>query len=638
MASKYDRLAKIIIQNVGGKSNVISLTHCITRLRFKLKDESKANTDFLKSTDGIVTVMKAGGQYQIVIGNQVSDVYNAVNAIGHFGEMSSNQEVASGKKTSIGAAMIDIISGIFQPILGVLCATGILKGLLALFVFLGWMNSAGGTYGVLYAVADGFFYFLPMILGYSAAEKFGGNKFIGLAIGGALCYPAMVNLSAGEALGTLFADTIFQTGYFASFLGIPILLPPSGYPSSVVPVILAVFFAVQLEKMWKKVIPDVLKLFFVPLLTLVITVPITYLVIGPISTFLCSLIGSFLGALFNIPVVGGLVAGVIVGAAWQVLVIFGLHWGIVALVLINISTLTYDYILPTSFAASFAQTAVVLAIFLKTKDKKLKNIALPAAISGFFGVTEPCIYGVTLPKKKPFVISCVAAAIGGGIIGYGGTKQYILGGLGIFGFPNFIGANDGTSVLWATVGVVVAIIIAFVFTMITYKNDDAPVKKNIDKAASPEPSKMEVIASPIVGTVKQLSKLDDKTFSSGVLGKGIAIVPSEGKVYAPCDGQVSNCIDTGHAIGILSNKGAEILIHIGMDTVKMNGDGFKTYVKKGDAITKGQLLIEFDIDKIKRAGFSTDTPVIVTNVDDYVEIVPTEAQTVAKGDPVITVL
>ena len=484
MASKYDGLARIIIQNVGGKSNVISLSHCITRLRFKLKDESKANTDILKNTDGIVTVMQSGGQYQIVIGNQVDDVFEAVNRIGKFGadsEIVDDEGNETGtfvpeKKMSAGAVLIDVISGVFHPVLGVLSAAGIIKGLLALFAFFKLIDTTSGAYMTWYSVADGFFYFLPIILGYTSAEKFKSNKFIGMAVGASLCYPDMVNLVTGKAIGTAFAGTIFQVSYYATFFGIPILIPDSKYPSTVVPIILAVFVASKLEHMWKKVIPDVIKLFIVPVLTLGIIVPLTYLVIGPVAQVLCSLIGAAFKAMYNLPVVGGLVAGLILGAIWQGLVIFGLHWGLVPLCMINYSSLGYDFILSPYFAASFAQTMVVLAIYLKTKDSKLKRIALPAFISGIFGVTEPCIYGVTLPKKKPFVISCIAASIGGGIIGFAGVKSYMMGGLGLFGLPSYIDAktNSAYSMYWVIIGTLVAMVIAFVMTFLTYHDEPVP--------------------------------------------------------------------------------------------------------------------------------------------------------------------
>lgn len=635
MASKYDGLARIIIQNVGGKSNVISLTHCITRLRFKLKDESKANTSVLKATDGIVTVMQSGGQYQVVIGNHVPDVFDVVMQIGGFTNEAASD--APKQKMGLGASLIDIISGVFQPILGVFAGVGIIKGILALMVFLGVTTTTGGTYGILYSVADGFFYFLPIILGYTAAQKFGCNKFIGMAIGSSLCYPAMVGLTAKAVIGTAFAGTMFATNYYSTFLGIPVLLPSSGYPSSVVPIIIAVYVAAKLEKFWKKLIPDVVKTFIVPVFTLSIVVPLTYLAIGPVSTILCSLIGSLFTSIYGLPVVGGLIAGLVLGAVWQILVIFGLHWGLVPLMIINFATLKYDFILTPYFAASFAQSMVVLAIIFRTKDKKLKEIAIPAFISGMFGVTEPAIYGITLPKKKPFVISCIGASIGGGVIGFMGCKSFALGGLGLFGLPNFIDTStkDAYSMVWVIIGTVVAMAVAFILTMIMYK-DEAPSEVSVSKGTKTVNN--EVIVSPLKGQVKELSEVEDEAFSTGALGLGIAIMPAEGKLYAPCDGEITTFFKTGHAIGLLSKGGAEVLIHVGVDTVKLNGDGFTPKAAQGDIVKKGQLLLEFDIDKITKAGYSVITPIIISNMDDYSDVIPTDAKNTEVGNTIITVL
>ena len=482
MPSKYDGLARIIIQNVGGKSNINSVAHCITRLRFKLKDESKANKDVLEATDGVIKVMQSGGQYQVVIGNNVADVYDAVLEVGHFqgagtvdedGNAVDDGESDGGKKSPV-SILIDMISGVIQPTLGVLAATGIIKGLLALFSFLNILPATSGTYQVLYAVGDGFFYFLPIILGYTAAKKFKMNEFIGIA----LCYPAMVNITGGEVLGTLFAGTAFEMSYYTTFLGIPVIMPASGYTSSVVPIIIACALGAMLEKWLRKVIPDVIKLFVVPFLTLVVMVPLTYLVIGPIATILCNLLTAIFSVIYGIPVVGGLIAGVLIGASCQVLVIFGLHWGLVPLGLINYATLGYDFILSPYFCVSFAQTFVVLAMLLKTRDDKLKKIALPAFISGIFGVTEPAIYGVTLPKKKPFIYSCIGGAIGGGFIGFVGARSYTMGGLGLFGLPSYIDTVGDTgiqSLIYVVIGTVIASVIGFVLTWVLYK--DEPAKK-----------------------------------------------------------------------------------------------------------------------------------------------------------------
>lgn len=485
MASKYDGLARIIIQNVGGKSNIISVAHCITRLRFKLKDESKANKEVLESTDGVIKVMQAGGQYQVVIGNQVNDVYDAVLEVGHLAaagavdeEGNAVEETSGGGKKSPVSLCIDVISGTLQPTLGVMAATGIIKGLLALFDFLGLIPAASGTYQVWYAVADGFFYFMPIVLGYTAAKKFKVNEFIGMAIGIALCYPAMVNSTAGTVLGTVFTGTAFEMSYYLTFFGIPVIMPASGYTSSVVPIILAVAIAAPLEHWLKKVIPDVIKLFVVPFITLIVMVPLTYLVIGPIASILCSILSLFFNAIYSIPVVGGLIGGVLIGAFWQVLVIFGLHWSLVPLAMINYSLLGYDFILSPYFCVSFAQTFVVLAIVLKTKDEKLKKIAIPAFISGIFGVTEPAIYGVTLPKKTPFIYSCIAGAIGGAFTGLMRTRSYSIGGLGLFGLPSFIdttGVMGLTNMIYILIAILIASVAGFAMTYVLYK--DEPAKK-----------------------------------------------------------------------------------------------------------------------------------------------------------------
>ena len=483
MASKYDGLARIIIQNVGGKSNIISVAHCITRLRFKLKDESKANKEVLESTDGVIKVMQAGGQYQVVIGNQVNDVYDAVLEVGHLNAAGAVDEDGnavddggseSGGKKSPVSMLIDVISGTLQPTLGVLAATGIIKGLLALFDFIGLIPSTSGTYQVWYAIADGFFYFLPIILGYTAAKKFKINEFIGMAIGIALCYPAMVNSTAGEVLGTVFGGTAFEMSYYQTFMGIPVIMPASGYTSSVVPIILAVAIAAPIEHWLKKVIPDVIKLFVVPFVTLVIMVPLTYLVIGPVASILCSILSLIFNAIYSIPVVGGIIGGILIGAFWQVLVIFGLHWGLVPLAMINYGLMGYDTFLSPYFCVSFAQTFVVLAIILKTKNEKTKKVAIPAFISGIFGVTEPAIYGVTLPKKKPFVYSCIAGAIGGAFTGFMNTRSYSIGGLGLFGLPSFIDTTGDmgiTNMIYIIIAILIASVVGFALTYTLYKDE-----------------------------------------------------------------------------------------------------------------------------------------------------------------------
>lgn len=635
--NKYDGLAKIIIKNIGGRNNVISLTHCITRLRFKLKNESIAHTEILKNTDGIITVMQSAGQYQIVIGNHVPDVYAAVMANGKFGGGQSDS--GSGQKMGAGAAVIDAISGIFQPLLGVFAGAGILKGVLALLAFIGVLSDSGPTHRLLYSIADGFMYFLPIILGYTASEKFKGNKYIGMAIGASLVYPTLAGLNMADPVGVLFAGTLLETGYQIPFLNIPVIIPKSGYPSSVVPIIAAVFVSVRIERLWKKVIPDVVKTFLVPLFTLLLIVPLTYLVIGPVMSFLSSLLSVLFGTLFAI---NGTVAGLVLGAIWQILVMFGLHWAVVPIAIIELGLNSTTRILSPAFAASFAQTAVVLAIIFKTKDRNLKNIAIPAFISGIFGVTESAIYGVTLPKKKPFVISCIGAAIGGAIIGFSGAAQGNIGGLGIFGIPSFIVDGSITSMVWVLSGTLVASVIAFTITMVTYKEEEPAAAKAVmavkaESSEVQEVEKKETLVSPIKGNVTDISEIQDEAFASGALGKGVGIEPVEGKVYAPCHCQVGMVFKTKHAIGLVTEGGAEILIHVGLNTVSLDEKYFDVKVNEGDNIQQGQLLMEFDMEGIKNEGYELTTPFLVTNADQYQEVNVYTGREVNLGQLIIEV-
>ncbi|MED3963268.1 beta-glucoside-specific PTS transporter subunit IIABC [Niallia taxi] len=616
---KYEQLAKDIIANVGGKENVSNVVHCITRLRFKLKDEGKANTEVLKNMDDVVTVMKSGGQYQVVIGNHVPDVYKAVVTVGGF-QGQEQVEEDEGPKGSLFSRFIDMISSIFTPVLGVLAASGMIKGFNALFVALGWLENTSGTYQILNAAGDALFYFLPIFLGYTAIKKFGGTPFIGMAIGAALVYPTLSTLTTGDPLYTVFAGTMFESPIYVTFLGIPVIL--MSYSSSVIPIILSTFFAAKVEKWLRSFIPDVVKTFVVPLLTLLIVIPITFMVIGPIATWASSLIGAGSLFLYNL---SPLIAGILLGGLWQVIVIFGLHWGLVPIAINNVATMGFDTILATVFAASFAQIGAVLAILIKTRDKKLKSLSIPAFISGIFGVTEPAIYGITLPLKKPFIISCIGAAAGGAILGLANVKGYIIGGLGIFGIPTYISPDGLGMDLWgALIAIVVAFIVAFILTYLfggigkeKAASTNTEVKSASNEVAATTAVQHEVIISPLNGEVKALSEVEDAAFSTGALGHGLAIEPTEGKLYAPASGTVSALFPTNHAIGITTDSGADILIHIGMDTVQFEGKYFKAYTVQGEYVEKGQLLIEFDIEEIRKAGKLLTTPVVVTNYKDY---------------------
>lgn len=628
---KYKQLAKDIVKNVGGKENINGLTHCITRLRFKLKDESKANENVLKNMDGVVTVMRSGGQYQVVIGNHVPDVYADVCEVAGLGD----EFKGSGEETKgIFNKFIDIISGVFQPILGVLCAAGMIKGLNALFIALGLYSATDGVYIMLNAIGDSIFQYMPIALGYTSAKKFGLRPFVGIVIGASLCYSG-IQLStlsaAGEPLFKVFGGTMFESPIYMTLLGIPVIA--MNYTSTVVPVILITYIASKFEKLFEKVIPDVIKTFFVPMLVVLVSLPIGFIAVGPIATFGANMVGNGFLALFNFSPV---VCGILMGLFWQVLVIFGLHWGLVPIAISNLMTLGADTILVGMFGASFAQTAVVAAMYFKLKDKKVKQLCIPAVISGFCGVTEPAIYGITLPKKKPFIISCIGGAAGGAVMGIMNVKSYIMGGFGIFGLPNYINTQNGdmTGVYAGAACIVVSMVVGFVLTILFWKDDSEVVEEK----QTPNSLKREIVGSPIKGEIKALSQVKDDAFASGILGKGVAIVPEEGKVVAPFDGTVVTLFPTKHAIGIVSDNGCEVLIHIGLDTVQLEGKYFEAYVKQGDKVKKGDLLVTFDKDKIINEGYNLETPVIITNYADYIDLVEKSVKTINRNEELITVI
>ena len=644
----YEDLSREIIADIGGKDNVVSVVHCTTRLRFKLKDMKKANDDKLKATDGVISVVKSGGQYQVVIGNNVADVYDTLVKVGGFANGGSvSDDDVDNSNMSLADKFIDLISGIFNPLLGAMCAGGMIKGFNAMFLAFGWLSTNSGTYVILNAIGDSLFYFLPVILGISSAKKFGINTYLGATIGAALCYPSIVSMASSKtALFTVFKGTFLEAPVHMTFLGIPVI--SMNYTTSVIPIIIAVWFASKVQKVARKIIPDVVKTFLVPFIVLLITVPVTFLVIGPVATWLGNGVAEIVSAIYNFSPV---IAGILMGAFWQVFVIFGVHWGFVAVMMTNIAAMGFDPIIGLSFAASFAQTGVVLAMIFQTKDEKTRSIAIPAFVSGIFGVTEPAIYGLTLPRKKPFILSCIASAVGGGLIGLFGTKTYLMAGMGIFAIPCAMGKNGiDMGVYGLMIGMAVAIVLGFALQMIFGKKsvdgnlaEQAAVSATAGSAGANDSAntdtvkaeisynKEEELVAPINGQVVPLSDVKDEVFSSGSMGKGIAIEPQEGKVCSPLDGEVVMVFPTGHAIGLKSTNGAEVMIHIGMDTVELEGKGFTTLVKKGQAVKKGDPLIKFDMEAIKKAGFKLTTPIVVTNSNEYQEITAIADGTITIG-------
>lgn len=605
----YSELAKKIVQLVGGEENILEVEHCMTRLRFQLKDNSIADTQSIEGLKDVITVREAKGQYQVVIGNKVGDVYRDLSAVlGVQGDI--KQEVK--KKMTFGEFLIDFMSGIIMSILSIMTASGILKGLLVLAKTSGLISGDSGTYILMNAIGDALFLFLPIFLGYNTAKKIGVTPHLGMLMGAILCYPAINGVDL-----QVFGRTLNAT-----------------YTSSFLPVIFMVALAKPLEDFLKKILPDVIKSFVTPLLVLAIIMPIGFALVGPLANRISLLISDGLTGLATF---SPILMGVVVGALWQVLVIFGIHGILISVSMFNIFNGGGDMILAVSVFATFAQTAAVLAIAAKTKDKKLRQMAIPAAVSGIFGITEPAIYGITLPRIKTFIASCVGGAVAGLFTGMFGILKYAPGG-GIFGVPTLLN-TENPNIIPILITALAGMAVSFILTLIVFKDEAFldETSKQADTEIGADFSEEILVKAPLSGTVRNLSECTDKAFSEGGMGKGIMIEPEEGIAKAPFDGVVEVLFPTGHAIGLTSDNGCEVLIHIGIDTVELDGKHFDVLVKQGDRVKRGQPLVRFNREAIEKEGFSLETPIIVTNADAYSSVDYTKKQKVALADTIMTV-
>ena len=613
MAKKnYEKLAKEIVGYIGGSENVNALVHCATRLRFKVKNTQNVDKKKLEQLEGVITVLDSGGQIQVVIGQHVADVYDTIFEVTDLKKENQSDAEESGEKKNLLNTFMDTISGIFAPVLGVMSGAGMLKALLILCTTFGWLKADMGTYRILYAAADGVFTFIPVFLAYTAAKKFRANEFVAVGVAAALLYPDLTAAySAGEAL---------------TFLKIPVVLV--SYTSSVIPIVISVYALSKLEKGLKKIVPTVCKTFLTPLLSLAIMVPATYLVIGPIAdTVGKALASGYTGLVGLNPVI----AGGLLGLIWPAAVMFGVHWGFVPIVMNNIAEYGRDTLFTITGPNNMAQAGATLGVFLKTKDKSVKELAGPAALSAVLaGITEPAIYGVTLRFKRPFFIGAVFSGI---------RRSY-----------RSCRRNRSTNTSWNKHFDIAGIYrrrICRIFNrmcdrlfgsaIVTYffgYSDDMLPKKEEKKEEPQEiiPAKDEALLAPVSGQVIPLSEVRDEAFAGGILGQGAAVIPENGEICAPCDGVISVMYPTGHAVGIKSDIGAEILIHVGMDTVTLNGSCFDVKVKAGDHVKAGQLLVRANIEGIKKEGLDITTPVIVANTADYMQIKMAAEKSVKRGE------
>ncbi|AYW44846.1 beta-glucoside-specific PTS transporter subunit IIABC [Tetragenococcus koreensis] len=649
----YDDLARDIIDHVGGEENVAGLRHCVTRLRFNLKDENKADTDYLKNKEGVVTVMKSAGQYQVVIGEQVAEVYEAiVNQTNIGGDASASESSDGGSENdnrNVLDKFIDFISGVFQPFLMALAATGMIKGLVALLGTVG-VDPESGLYQVLNFAGDGFFQFLPVMVAITAARKLKMNEFTALAIAVAFLHPEINNLMTGDVMYTLFSGTAFESPIYSTFIGIPIIMPPNGYYSAIIPILVSVWLGSVVEKWVKNIIPGVVRSFLTPFFTVMIVFVISLIVIGPIANWASTLVGQFFLVVQGF---SPLLFGALLALSWQLLVIFGLHWGIVPIMFILLAEQGYETIGPVMVASTFGVLGVIIALLIKSKSKKVRDIALPGAISLVFGVSEPTIYGLMLPMKRSFLYALISNAVGGAYIGSMNVVGYRAGGLGVFSIFNTINPNGNLDMnFWnVIIGFALCTVVGFVLQMVfpvpslegdgnegqtaSNKNDD---KGLVSSEELQESAKEDIIASPMQGQLVPITEVSDEVFSSEALGKGVAIKPEVGEVRAPANGVISTLFPTGHAVGMKTDEGTEVLIHIGLDTVELEGKYYEILVKQEQRVNAGDLLIKFDKAGIESENYDMITPIVITNSGDFKAIDVTEETEVTPGDYLLTAI
>ena len=610
----YSVVAKRIIEELGGEKNVNSVMHCMTRLRFTLKDESIVDDEKVKKIKGVMGVMKKGGQYQIIIGNNVGTCYKELLKLGNFSDSNSNSEESKEKK-GIVTTVLDVVSGCMSGTMPALVGAGMVKVLLVILTTIGVLSTESQSYTILNALGDATFYFLPFLLVISSSKKFNINPYTLGAVVGVMLYPDFIELAgSGEKI---------------SLFGLPVAA--ASYTYSVIPVIIMAWIMKYIEQFADRITPAVTKNFLRPLLILLISLPIALVLVGPLGYFGGNILSSVLYVIYD---KAAWLALALMAGLMPLLVMTGMHWAFVPIALLNISDPGYDALLLVAMLSSnLAQGASALAVGIKSKNKDLKQLSFSAAISAFLaGVTEPAMYGVTLKYKKPLYACMFAGLVGGFYSGLTALKRYVFATPSALAMVQFIAPEGGSNMRNALITAGISVAIAFVGTWILGfddpKNEEDEIVEEVNEDNTLEESiennneitVESVVCAPIEGKAVSLKQVDDATFSEEIMGKGAAIIPAVGRAVAPVDGVVSALFETKHAIGITSDDGVEVLIHIGLDTVKLGGEHFTALIKAGDKVKKGDLLVEFDIEAIKKAGYDTITPVLVTNAHDYKDV------------------
>ena len=613
----YSHTAQQIITRIGGAENIVSLFHCITRLRFELRDMSLADRAALDNTDGVMGVNISGDQYQLIIGNEVAPLCDAIlDQLPHLRETApAPTDDVPRKRRNPVSVVLEGLSGIFSPIIPAIAGAGILKGVLSLLVALNWLDVSNQSYQILAAISDGVFFFMPLVLAFSAGHKFGANPYVAVAMAAALFHP---NLT-----------TLFAAGDPIAFFGLPVA--PVSYASSVIPILLAVWLLSYVERAIDRVMPGALKTMFVPLLSLVIVTPVTLITIGPLGIWLGNaLSGGILWLVANM----GILAGVLVGGTLSLMIITGMHYVLVPVMINNISRLGYDPFKILFYVANLGQAGAAFGVFLRSRNKKTKTLALSTSFSASLGITEPAMYGINIRFKRPFACALAGGACGGAFAMAMGVKTYAFALSGLSGIPALV----GPTFLWALASLGISFTVAALLTVVVGFEEEAQPDTAAQQAGAPLPlaARDEQIFAPVSGQLLPLDRLSDPVFADEIFGKGIAIVPDSGELRSPVNGRVESVFDTRHALTLRSDSGAEVLIHIGIDTVKLGGAGFTSYIREGEFVEVGQPLIGFDLEALRAQHIDPSVIVIVTNSDEYGDITPVKQGGIGINEACLT--
>jgi PTS system beta-glucosides-specific IIC component len=624
----YSQIAKDIITNVGGSDNIRGLTHCFTRLRFELRDTKKAKKEVIEHLEGVISVVESGGQFQVVLGTKVTKVYEAILPMISLEENTAGSE----EKGSVWNRILIAISSMFTPMVPAIAASGLLKGLLTIARITasnhGMDITVNQTYILIMAATDALFYFMPIILAYTSAKVFKANEFIAMALGGTMCYPAVVSLMTGSEAVSMFGIAITK----------------ASYASSVIPIIIGVFILAYIQKFLEKIIPEVLKIILVPGISLLVMIPATFMVFGPIGIYIGNGINFIYTGMMNL---SPALCGAFVGGMWCVFVIFGAHRALLPIGINDVAQFGHQNLLAFAGAANFSQGGAALGVMLKTKSKDLKTVAASAAISASVcGITEPAIYGCNLRLKKPMIYAIICGAIGGAIMGVGGVYGDSFANNGVLTFATYAAFGMKTFIYYL-IGVAVSFFGAMGLTFLFGFDDISGKGERVSGLGEGAAESQDVlgitsgadilISSPVEGSAVPMTSVNDEVFSSMALGNGVAIVPEKGEVVAPEDCTVTLVYPTLHALGLMLDSGAEMIIHVGINTVQLEGKHFKKHVEEGAHVTKGTRLLSFDLDALKKEGYDTVVPIIISNTAAFSEVTGITGSGASLQKPVIAI-